>query len=82
MAKKRKKIRRPQTPPLSWVDKAIYCALFLLLLGGMVLAVVLMDALRAKIAAGNRRLWPFGGVWHICGCSHSLRTWSWVARFL
>ena len=50
MAKKRKKIRRPQTPPLSWVDKAIYCALFLLLLVGMVLAIVLMDALRAKIA--------------------------------
>lgn len=50
MAKKRKKIRRPQTPPLSWVDKAIYGALVLLLLGGMVLAIVLMDALRAKIA--------------------------------
>ena len=50
MAKKRKKIRRPQTPPLSWGDKAIYCALFLLLIGGMILAVVLMDALRAKIA--------------------------------
>lgn len=50
MAKKRKKIRRPQTPPLSWVDKAIYCVLFLLLLGGMILAIALMDALRAKIA--------------------------------
>ncbi len=50
MAKKRKKPQRPQTPPLSWVDKVIYCVLYLLLLAGMVLAIVLMDALRAKIA--------------------------------
>lgn len=61
MAKKRKKIRRPQTPPLSWVDKAIYCALFLLLLGGMVLAIVLMDALRARIAYQDPMVLAFRG---------------------
>ena len=54
MAKKRKKIRRPQTPPLSWADKAIYGALVLLLLGGMVLAIVLMDALHRRSAVVDR----------------------------
>ena len=50
MAKKRKKIRRPQTPPLSWADKAIYGALVLLLLVGMVLFVCLVVSLQARIA--------------------------------
>ena len=61
MAKKRKKHQRPQTPPLSWVDKAVYCVLVLLLLAGMILAIALMDALRAKIAFREPTVLAFRG---------------------
>ena len=61
MAKKRKKIRRPQTPPLSWADKAIYGVLCLLLLAGMVLAIVLMNAIRARTAYQDPMVLAFRG---------------------
>ena len=61
MAKRRKKHQRPQTPPLSWVDKAIYFVLVLLLLAGMILSIALMDALRAKIAYREPTVLAFRG---------------------
>ena len=61
MAKKRKKHQRPQTPPLSWVDKAIYFVLVLLLLAGIVLFIWLVGAIQARIAYQDPMVLAFQG---------------------
>ena len=61
MAKKRKKIRRSQTPPLSWVDKASYWTLFLLVISSTVLFAWLVSTARARIAYQDPTVLAFRG---------------------
>ena len=50
MAKKHKKIQRPEAPPLSRTDKAIYAGLYLLLIASIPLLILLVNLIREKIA--------------------------------
>ena len=61
MPKKRKKIRRPEAPPLAWIDKVIYAGLFLLIIASLPLVGELIASVRTRIACQDTAMLAFRG---------------------